>query len=84
VTDCPCPVHSPDPQPENVDFLIEQTAIGPVKRVTRLTNGQVMCCICFDYTWPCGLSRDSEGCHTDICIPCGITEATYDQDRNLP
>jgi hypothetical protein len=43
--------------------------------LTRLTDGRVMCCLCFDYTAPDALWTDAAGQKWDMCQPCGEREA---------
>jgi hypothetical protein len=42
--------------------------------LTRLTDGRVMCCICFEYTPRGDLWRDDKGGTWDMCRPCGDIE----------
>jgi len=45
--------------------------------MTRLTDGRVMCCLCFRYTTRDRLAPapDDPGCFTDVCLPCALIEA---------
>lgn len=45
--------------------------------ITRLVNGWVMCCLCFEYKPRTELAPDPriEGCVTDVCKPCATREA---------
>lgn len=70
---CHCPEHRTAPPP-GVAFVTVETAVGPVTRTSALTDGRVLCQICFDYTWPCGLHEDESGVLTDICKTCQVTE----------
>jgi hypothetical protein len=38
--------------------------------ITRLNDGRVMCCICFDYFTREELQEIEPGVVTDVCIPC--------------
>jgi hypothetical protein len=42
--------------------------------LTRLTDGRVMCCICFEYTARDALWTDPAGQVWDMCRPCGDHE----------
>lgn len=42
--------------------------------LTRLTDGRVMCCLCFEYTKPAELWTDSDGQTWDVCRPCNDRE----------
>lgn len=45
-----------------------------VTDLTRLTDGRVMCCICFAYTPRERLWRDRNGATWDMCVTCGTLE----------
>jgi hypothetical protein len=44
---------------------------------TRLVNGWVMCCLCFEYKPRSELAPHPEldGCVIDVCQPCAASEA---------
>lgn len=42
--------------------------------LTRLTNGHVMCCICFSYTPKDQLWFDELEQLWDVCQPCAVNE----------
>ena len=57
-----------------VDFLTVPLADGGTRtRLDRLTDGRIMCCLCFGY-----FDRDRlnpvEGGVEDVCIPCARRE----------
>jgi hypothetical protein len=59
---------------EPVDFLtVPLNNGGTWTRLSRLTDGRVMCCLCFGYP-----TRDQlnpvEGGVEDVCIPCARSE----------
>lgn len=58
-----------------VSFLTVPLADGTTRtRLDRLTDGRVMCCLCFGY-----VTRDQlnpvDGGAEDVCRPCARTEA---------
>lgn len=62
---------------EPVDFVTADLPGGGTwTDLTRLTDGRVMCCLCFEYTPRDGLESDVEhpGCVTDVCKPCAARE----------
>lgn len=65
--------------PEPVDFLTVEYADGRTwTRLSRLTDGRVMCCLCFDYCTRDQLSIDpADGQLTDICNPCRTSEEQH-------
>jgi hypothetical protein len=71
---CQCPVHRTTQPGLPAHWVTLDTAIGPVTRLTLLTDGRVLCQICFDYTWPCGLHEAEPGVLSDICKQCQIHE----------
>lgn len=73
---CPCPTHSPDGVTyDNVGPGVVGLIDGqPVLGHSRLSNGKVLCQLCFDYFWPCQL-HEHEGQRSDICVACAETEA---------
>lgn len=64
-------------QPEPVDFLTVPLADGGTwTRLDRLSDGRIMCCLCFAYCTLDQLSRDPEdGQLTDVCQDCAAREA---------
>lgn len=61
---------------EPVDFLTIPLADGgSYVRLNRLTDGRVMCCLCFDY-----VTRDElnpiDGGVEDVCRTCATKENT--------
>lgn len=44
-------------------------------RLDRLTDGRVMCCLCFGYVPRDQLATDADGQLTDVCQPCATAEA---------
>jgi len=44
--------------------------------LTRLTDGRVMCCECFEYTPRDQLWTDDDGETWDLCKPCRKREET--------
>jgi hypothetical protein len=67
-----CPEHGP--QDQEIDFVRwYDPENGEVVNVdlTRLTDGSVMCCICFGYYKPDELWVDLDGVKWDMCISCG-------------
>lgn len=73
---CPCPIHSPGATPaQNVGPGVVGLIHGePVLGLSRLSNGKVLCQLCFDYFWPCEL-HENEGQRSDVCVSCAETEA---------
>jgi hypothetical protein len=68
--------------PEPVDYATVQylDPDGNVREftdLTRLTDGRVMCCLCFAYTPRSDLAPDPDhpGCVIDVCQPCAAREA---------
>jgi hypothetical protein len=53
-----------------VEFVRE----GGITRLTRLTDGRVMCCICFDYKDKQDLEPTGDGRVWDVCTECAETE----------
>lgn len=61
--------------PEPVDFLTVEYADGHTRTLlTRLTDGRVMCCLCFGYFTVDDLNP-VEGGVEDVCKPCAAREA---------
>ncbi|MEQ7008348.1 hypothetical protein ABN028_19425 [Actinopolymorpha sp. B17G11] len=42
--------------------------------LTRLTDGQVMCCICFGFYHRRDLHIDDQGVHEDVCKHCAAVD----------
>jgi len=62
--------HKPrDPCPP-VEFLRE----GGITRLSRLTDGRIMCCMCFGYKWREELNKTSDDVVEDVCLPCARHE----------
>lgn len=60
---------------EPVDFLTVPLADGgEYVRLDRLTDGRVMCCLCFGYVTRNELNQ-VEGGVEDVCKPCAEREA---------
>jgi hypothetical protein len=69
----------PDPadeQGEPVDFLSVAYPDGSQRtRLDRLTDGRIMCCLCFEWCTREELADDEEpGMKTDVCQPCAEKE----------
>lgn len=67
--------------PERADFLTVACPDGTTRtRLDRLTDGRVMCCLCFEYTPRAELAPDPDhpGCVIDICQPCRTREEQPD------
>jgi hypothetical protein len=64
-------------QPEPADFLTVTLPNGGTWAcLDRLTDGRIMCCLCFAYCTRDQLCRDPEdGQLTDVCKPCAAREA---------
>lgn len=67
--------------PTKVDFLtVPLTDGGEYVRLDRLTDGRVMCCLCFEYC-----TRDQlnpvDGGIEDVCKPCAEAEAQLIANR---
>jgi hypothetical protein len=62
---------------EPVDFLtVALTNGGTWTYLDRLTDGRIMCCLCFDYCNRDQLATDpTDGQLTDVCKPCAAREA---------
>lgn len=69
---CNCPTHNPGPPS---DDAARPATSGGVIRLTYLTDGRVLCALCFEYKWPCELHIDDQGYTNDICTPCAIAES---------
>ena len=64
--------------PERADFLTVACPDGTTRtRLDRLTDGRVMCCLCFEYCTRDQLSRDDDGRLTDVCQPCRNREESH-------
>ena len=76
--DCPCPRHSPHlPTTADVGPAVVGEIDGrPVIGLSRLTNGQVMCQLCFGYFWLCELNiiDADQQIREDVCIECAQAE----------
>jgi hypothetical protein len=62
------------------DFVTVGYADGRTRTVlTRLTDGRVMCCLCWAYTPRDQLAPDPDhpACVTDICQPCRTREEQH-------
>lgn len=71
------------PEPQPADFLTVPFALGGTyTRLDRLTDGRVMCCLCFDYCTHDQLSRDEDGQLTDVCQPCRDSEIAIQTARS--
>ena len=56
---------------EAVGFLtVDLPDGGTWTHLDRLTDGRVMCCLCFTYCARDQLSRDDDGQLTDVCQSC--------------
>jgi hypothetical protein len=66
--------------PETVDFLTIPLANGGTwTYLDRLTDGRIMCCLCFAYCTLDQLSRDpKDGQLTDVCQECRGAELAND------
>lgn len=42
--------------------------------ITRLTDGRVMCCLCFDYKSRTELHEIEPGVVTDVCEACWVLD----------
>lgn len=62
--------------PEAADFLTVEHADGRTwTYLSRLADGRVMCCLCFDYCTRDQLSVDpADGQVTDVCKPCTVAD----------
>lgn len=62
--------------PEPVDFVTVEYPDGTRRTdLTRLTDGRVMCCLCFAYVTRDRLSPSHiPGVVTDVCLPCRAAE----------
>lgn len=61
--------------PEPVDFLqVPLTTGGTWTRLDRLTDGRVMCCLCFAYCTREELNPLPEGGVEDVCKSCAAEE----------
>ena len=59
---------------EPVDFLtVPLTDGGTWTRLDRLTDGRVMCCLCFGYFAVADLNPVDGGVE-DVCKPCALRE----------
>jgi len=65
-----------DEPPRPATTRAEGGRFDGITDLTRLTDGSVMCCICFEYTPPDQLWRDTRGQAWDVCQPCGDREDT--------
>jgi hypothetical protein len=62
--------------PEPVDFLTVPLANGKTwTRLDRLTDGSVMCQLCFGYFPMVELNPIGNGMVEDVCVPCAKDEA---------
>jgi hypothetical protein len=60
---------------EPVDFLTETFADGSQRtRLDRLTDGRVMCCLCFEYVTRDQLNPLPDGMVEDVCQTCAAAE----------
>lgn len=69
---CPCPIHNPDYIDTPGKYARDHN--GRL-RTTALTNGQILCQLCFEYKWPCELHEIEPGIVEDACTPCAKQEA---------
>jgi hypothetical protein len=61
----------------SADFVTVEYPDGTTRtRLDRLTDGRVMCCLCFEYVTRDRLTPDPEheGCVTDLCLPCAVQD----------
>jgi hypothetical protein len=74
------------------DFVTQKLTDGSERvLLTRLTDGRVMCCLCFEYTKQEDLNVRDDGSAEDVCKPCAEVEAarrsvqqyTLDRERLL-
>ncbi|MFC1418543.1 hypothetical protein [Streptacidiphilus cavernicola] len=60
---------------EPADFLIVPLANGGTwTRLDRLSDGRVMCCLCFEYCTREELNPAPDGDVEDVCKPCAALE----------
>lgn len=66
---------------EPVDFLeVPLAGGGTYKRLDRLTDGRVMCCICFGYFTREELKQEEDGMVWDMCRDCAEDEKHYEEE----
>lgn len=62
----------------SAEFLRVPLKNGGVRvRLDRLTDGRVMCCLCFDYCTRDELNPLDDGRVEDICKSCAENEKQY-------
>jgi hypothetical protein len=60
---------------EPADFVVETFEDGSQRtRLDRLTDGRVMCCICFEYVTRERLNLLPDGRVEDVCVDCARAE----------
>jgi hypothetical protein len=61
--------------PEPVTFFqVPLAGGGTWTRLDRLSDGRVMCCLCFDYCTRDELNPLPDGFVEDVCKPCAARE----------
>lgn len=73
-TTCGCPEHAPGRPRPAPSFARVETLIGYVTMISRLTDGRVMCQLCFEYVWYCQLNTTASGAREDVCAICAREE----------
>lgn len=63
---------------EPVDFAV----VNGIKRLNRLTDGRVACCICFEFKTRDELTQDADGTVWDMCRPCAADEEYAERKRH--
>ena len=62
-------------EPEPVDFLTVPTSSGGTWTfLSRLTDGRIMCQLCFEYKTREELNPLPDGMVEDVCKPCAVLE----------
>lgn len=68
---------------EPVEFVTETFVEGSQRtRLDRLTDGRVMCCLCFEYVTRDQLNPLPDGQVEDVCQACAATERARQQIHN--
>lgn len=66
----------------DVDFMRYELPDGGTRvDLTRLTDGQVMCCMCFDYFHRDGLNQIGPETWEDVCKGCAARESALEKGR---
>lgn len=61
---------------KNPDFCTQVFPDGRERvLLTRLTDGRVMCCLCFEYTETDDLNVTEDGSLEDVCKRCAKVES---------